>query len=90
MEMILQAASNEKTRWKIFEEKGVVYVIFAVAGSKEALDPATFFRKMYWPCSEAITAPLDAGLPYLTALLSRQAAGGNSPGVAASGVWRCG
>ncbi len=85
--LTLQAASRQKARWEISAGEGVLYVTFTVAGSEESLDPATFFRKIYWPPEEEMAAaPVDAGLPYLTALLGK--AGGGRELVWSRGQWR--
>jgi hypothetical protein len=71
----LQAASRETARWEVSAGTGLLYISFIVAGEDDALDPPTFFRKMYWPQNKEIRAPFDAGLPYLTALLGKTSGG---------------
>lgn len=71
----LQAASRETVRWEVSAGTGLLYISFIVTGEDEALDPPTFFRKMYWPPKKEMRAPFDAGLPYLTALLGKTSGG---------------
>ncbi len=70
-----QAASGMEAAWEICAVGGVIRVSFKVEGAASELDPASFFRKAYHPRKEEIRGRFDAGLPYLTAILSKSGGG---------------
>jgi len=65
----LSAASDRVPEWRLESVAGVVESTWAVEGHRSTLDPERLFRKYTWPARPRLTDRLDAGLPFLDALI---------------------
>jgi hypothetical protein len=81
----LASASGQEPSWTLSEVRGVLISACSVPGDASALDPGRLFRKYYWPSNGPVRAHLDAGFPYLEAVL--EPFGGNLELAWADGLW---
>ena len=65
----LASASGLSIQWTLAVVRGVLKAAYAVPGNRLALDPSRLFCKYYWPSPKSLWTPLDAGFPYLEAVL---------------------
>lgn len=81
----LTSASGQHPEWTLGVVRGVLAASFRVSGDRLSLDPSRLFRKYYWPAPTPIEANLDAGFPYLEAVL--EPFGGHLEMAWEDGVW---
>lgn len=65
----LAAASGQPPSWTLGVIRGVLTAAYSVSGDRLSLDPSRLFRKFYWPGPGPLRTILDAGFPYLQAVL---------------------
>lgn len=65
----LRNASETQVDWTLEGTEGLCIARYGLSGGDELLDVERIFRKYYWPGHRRLSSWLDAGLPYLTAVL---------------------
>lgn len=84
--LTLRAASGSSPRWGFEASPGLLFSTLAVPGNEDRLDPDALLRSYHWPGTRGSRAELDAGTPYLAAILG--AFGGEVELVWRNGLWR--
>jgi|GEM_PF-1511080 len=84
--LTLRAASGSAPRWGFEASPGLLFSRLTVRGDKGLLDPDALLRAFHWPEARGSKEGLDAGVPYLAAILGLF--GGGVELIWKAGLWR--
>jgi hypothetical protein len=84
--LTLRAASGSSPRWRFEASPGLLFSELTVSGDEDLLDPDPLLRAFHWPGAKGSKDNLDAGVPYLAAVLGLF--GGGVELIWAADLWR--
>lgn len=84
--LTLEAASGSSPRWKMEAAPGLLFSKLMAPGDENLVDSDALLRTYHWPEARGARENLDAGVPYLAALL--EPFGGEIELIWKAGLWR--
>ena len=82
----LRAASGSSPSWRFETSPGLLFSKLSIPGDEDLLDPDALLRAFHWPGARGSKDDLDAGVPYLAAVLGLF--GGGVELIWRGGLWR--